>query len=65
MLLIRFLKKNLESVCSVFENDQSSLFFNFDGSELTNYGSDDDGDERIMHVVINRPASLTGDDCCE
>lgn len=53
-------------MCSVFENDQSSLFFNFDGSELTNYGSDDDdGDERIMHVVIDRPASLTGDDCCE
>lgn len=40
-----------------------ALFF-FDGSELINYGSDDD-DERIMHVVIDWPASLTGDDCCE
>lgn len=44
---------------------KAHFFFNFDGSELTNYGSDDDGDERIMHVVIDRPASLTGDDCCE
>lgn len=60
MLLVCFWQ-NLEwrctsTECSVFENDQSFHFLNFDRSSLQRRRSD--ADERIMHVVTDWPTRI-------